>query len=344
MNYPVEDFIVSFLARKETPEDVQKLKEWLAADPSHREELKQWLVTWDTVGMLDAAEKISAGKAYHRFMFRMNAEKSTKGIRKNVVFTTISRIAAIFVISFSLGMLLYYWTIKQPEQIAFIEKMVPAGSKSEFQMPDGSTIWLNAGSSMRYPANYGKNKRDIYLQGEGYFKVTQQARKPFTVYTALANITVSGTEFNVKAYPDEDMVETTLIRGELTVENGEAVGAFERTVLNPGQKLTVTVSDDALPVLLVTQLDPDIAEAEVSWKERFWRLESVPLQDLAVKLERRYDVRIQIDEQLKTHSFSGTFEDETLEQVLQIIQTSAPIPIQYHIDGKNVVIRVDGER
>ena len=71
MNYPIEDYIINFLARKESPEDVQKLKEWLAADPAHRDELKQWLAVWDTAGMAGASEKFSPEKAFQRFMLKM---------------------------------------------------------------------------------------------------------------------------------------------------------------------------------------------------------------------------------------------------------------------------------
>ena len=341
MNYPIEDYIINFLARKESPEDVQKLKEWLAVDPpAHREELKQWLVAWDTAAMMDVAEQIDAEKAYHRFMFRVGTEKTAKkGIRTDAVFKTIQRIAAIFVISFSLGMLShYFWTKKQPEQLAFIENIVPMGSKSEIRMPDGSTVWLNAGSTLRYPVNYGMTKRDVYLEGEAYFKVTRQTQKPFTVHTALANITDFGTEFNVKAYPEEKMVEATLIEGELAVESGDAVGVFDCITLKPGQQLLVTASD--LPV--ITQLDPDLAEAEISWKDRNWRIESEPLQHFAVKLERRYDVHITVDDRLKNYRFSGTLRDESLEQVLHAMQLFAPV--LFTIDGKNVEIRIDPEK
>ena len=346
----IEDYIINFLARKESPEDVQKLKEWLAADPAHRDELKQWLAAWDTAAIMDAAEKVSPDKAYQRFMFRMGAEGketapkiSPKVVRMDMS-RTIRRIAAIFVVSFSLGMFShYYWTKNQPEQIAFVENVVPLGSKSEIKLPDGSTVALNAGSTLRYPTNYGKAKRDVYLEGEGYFKVAQQTKKPFTVYTALSNITAMGTEFNVKAYPDEYVMETTLIKGEIAVEKGEAADDFERTVLHqPGQKLSVNAAPDAQPVLLVTQLEPDVAEAEISWKERYWRIERLPLQDFSVKLERRYNVHIQVDDQLKNHHFSGTFENETLEQVLQAIQLS--VPILYQIDGQNVYIQVDPKK
>ena len=352
MDYQIEDYIINFLARKESPEDVQKLKEWLAVDPAHRDELKQWLAAWDMAAIMDAAEKVSPGKAYQRFMFRMGAENkgttpnlSAKVVRMDV-FRTISRIAAIFVISFSLGILFHnYWTKNHPEQIAFIENTVPMGSKSEVKLPDGSTVSLNAGSTLRYPVNYGRAKRDVYLEGEGYFKITKQTKRLFTVHTALANIKDLGTEFNVRAYPDEDVMETILINGELSVENGETLETIEHPVLlKQGQKLTLTAFPDAPPELVVTQLNPDMAEAEVSWKERYWRIESMPLQVFADKVEKRYDVNIHVDEQLKSISFSATFENESLEQVLRAIQVSVSTPILYRIDGKNVSIHIDPKK
>ena len=346
MNYPIEDFIINFLARKESPEDVQKLKEWLAADPVRRDELKQWLAAWDSVGMMDATDQIDIKKAYQRFLFRVGAETapktSSKRISTNKIFITISRIAAIFVIGFSLGMLFHlYLRNNQQEQVAFIENIVPLGSKSEIKMPDGTTAWLNAGSTLRYPTDYGKTQRNVYLAGEGYFKVTQQTEKPFTVHTTLAIITTLGTEFGVKAYPEENVLETTLIEGELAVEHSGASDAFDRVLLKTGQKLSVTVTDHQ-PEAMVTQLDRDMAEAHVSWKETNWRIESETLQHLAVKLERRYNVRITVDDRLKDIRFSTTLSDESLEQVLRYIQIS--IPILFYIDGKNVDIQSDMER
>ena len=344
MNFPIEEYIINFLARKESPEDVQKLKEWLAVDPARRNELKQWLAAWDSVGMMDIADQFDTEKAYQRFVFRVGAEAvpktAPKGLRTDAVFKTIYRIAAIFLVSFALGIFShYYWEKNHSEQVAYIENIVPLGSKSEIKMPDGSTVSLNAGSTLRYPTDYGKTKRDVSLAGEGYFEVVQQTGKPFTVYTTMANITTLGTEFNVKAYSDENVVETTLIKGELAVEHGEAIDAFDRIVLKTGQKLSVTTTDIQPKVV---QLEPDMAEAEVSWKEQSWRVESETLQDLAVKLERRFDVHITVDDQLKNDRFTGTFKNESLEQVLRAMQLFAPI--LFHIDGKNVEISVDPKK
>jgi len=115
MNHQIEDFIINFLARKESPEDVQKLQEWLASDPARRDELKEWLAIWDAASIADVAENINPDKAYQRFLFRVGAEEKetapktpTKIIRLDI-FRTISRIAAIFVVSFSLGVFSHYF-------------------------------------------------------------------------------------------------------------------------------------------------------------------------------------------------------------------------------------------
>ena len=286
--------------------------------------------------------------------------------RTYLLIRTLQRFAAAVVIGFALGIACYYVVTKnQTEQVFFTENIVPLGSKSEIKLPDGSTVWLNAGSTLRYPTNYGKTARDLYLAGEGYFKVAKQAKKPFTVHTALSKIIALGTEFNVKAYPDEDVVETTLIIGEVVVEKGEAGDAIR---LKPGQKLLVSSYDLATkelessqpenqpaepytttpdvkprpPKPVINNLSPAMANAEISWKERNWRIESEPLQSLSVKIERRYDVTIHVDDRLKNYRFTGTIKDESLEQVLHAMQLSAPI--LFKVEGKNVFINVDPKK
>jgi ferric-dicitrate binding protein FerR (iron transport regulator) len=367
MDRQIDDYIVNFLARKESPEDVRKLKEWLDADAAHREELKLWIKTWDAAGMADSVRHDRSGEAYERFLFRLKQEtplnrpeaESSKG---RIILKAFRRIAAVVVISFSLGMLFhYYWVESEPAETAFIENIVPLGSKSEIKLPDGSTVHLNAGSTLRYTADYGKKRRDIYLEGEGYFNVAKLATKPFTVYTSLMKIKALGTEFNVKSYAGENVVETILIKGEVLVEKSDMnhTSIDHPVLLKPGQKFSLNVHPESVsgksaepppdaalaespPKLKVKQLAPAIVAAEVSWKERNWRIESEELKNLSVKIERRYDVRIHVDEPLQNYRFTGTVKDESLEQVLNAMQLTAPI--LFHINGKNVYIHIDPKK
>ena len=324
----IEDYILNFLARKETSEDVENLKKWLANDPSHREDLKKLLIAWDSAKLINASEKIDAKKAYERFEARI-AENKPSGkvvtLRTNSIFKTVMRIAAIFVSVFLLGIVGYYFFTKNIDNSSevFTEIIVPLGSLDEIELPDGSLVMLNAGSSLRYPSDYGKKNRNVYFSGEGYFKVaTINSKSAFNVNTYDAKIVVTGTEFNVRAYLDEETMETTLIKGAVFVEKE----GIEPVLLQPGQKLSAKANE-----IEVIQLDLEKAKAETSWSKPDWRIEGMTLQNLALRLNKRFDVNIQVNEQVKDVHFTGTFKDETLEEILWIIKTSTDI--SYRIEG-----------
>ena len=364
MDHQIADSIVKFLTRKESPEDIKRLKEWLDIDSANRDELKQWLKTWDIAEMADNSKAYRHDEAYQRFLFRLKRETKPQKITKNQnmsLYYTIRRIAAVFVISFSLGVCFhYFWIDNRSAEPSFVEYIVPLGSKSEIILPDGSVVWLNAGSNLRYPVDYGKTTRDLHLTGEGYFKVAKQADIPFTVYTPLMKVKALGTEFNVKAYPEEATATTMLVAGEVVVEKGETeTNVFSHPViLKPGQMFSVGTQTDYVneedvnirqnqpdfqaEINMVRQLAPTVFKAEITWKEKNWRIESEELQSLSVKLERRYDVHIQVDDQLKNYRFTGTIMDESLEQVLYAMQFTAPI--LFRIDGKNVYINIDPKK
>lgn len=362
MDNPVDDYIIHFLSRQESAEDIDKLKNWLAKDPANKERLKEWLQVWDATDMVDNFDQYNADEAYHKFLIYLKKQESEKSVRTPLFIKTIryiGRIAAIFILGFSLGTSsLYFYKQQTKGDIAYVENIVPLGSKSEIILPDGSKVWLNAGSKLRYPTNYGDISRDIFLEGEGYFKVAKKENKTFTVHTALMSIRALGTEFNVKAYPEEEMVETTLISGEVAIESEIKSAASKKSILlKPGQKYSMrsenekdTTASTQTPTLQpakttlpqIKQLSNDIVLAEVSWKEKNWRIEKENLQSLAQKLERRYNVRIQVDDKLMSYHFTGTLKDESLEQVLRAMQSSAPI--LYTIEGKEVTMIADPKK
>ncbi|MDR1370046.1 MAG: FecR family protein [Dysgonamonadaceae bacterium] len=363
MNDQIIHHIINFLSRKETPEDIRQLKEWLDTDPVHHEELRKWLVLWDATDMVENTDKYHQDDAYRRFMFRLKRDASVDSVsgkdRRRLYINNVRKIVAVFIVSFSLGVFSHvYFAGKMPADVAYIENIVPLGSKSEIKLPDGSIVWLNAGSALRYPADYGKTSRDIYLEGEGYFKVARQEKKTFTVHTAAMKIKALGTEFNVKAYPGE-VAETMLIEGEILVDKGEGETVIQHpVVLKPGQKFSAGKSKEkaneemdttagrqktaVIPSPVIRQLTPAVTKAEASWKERNWRIESEELQSLVIKMERRYDVKFEIEESLKKYRFTGTIKDESLEQVLMAMQLTSPI--LFEVQGKKVSIYMDNKK
>ena len=195
------------------------------------------------------------------------------------------------------------------------------------------------------------------LVGEGYFKVSPNKALPFLVHAGKIVVKAIGTEFNVKAYPEDKIIETILIKGSVEVNKKANTGTESKAVLlKPKQTLVYNKESDDIEVSIIvdksntaedlplpsppapkiaytkTTIDPVIY---TSWKEVHWNIYRKNLSDLAVELERKYDVTIRFgSEALKTIKFTGTLKDESLEQVLAAMRIASPI--EYKIKGKVV--------
>ena len=276
-----------------------------------------------------------------------NANQRTKS-RK--VFTLTYRWAAVAAIFLIIGgALLNQWMLRPSEIPAvYQEVIVPLGSQTKIVLPDGSHVNLNAGSTLRYCMDFGVKQRDLWLDGEGFFDV-RKSSVPFIVHSGTVQIRAVGTSFNVRAYSSEQMVETTLVSGEIIVKGtGHRETIHEGITLLPNQKLIIsntseiadktTKSDEAAStvqdaVVLKKEINP---ASEISWKDNIWVIDREELGSLAVKLERRFDVEIVFaSEQLKSFRYNGSLPDLSLEQVLKIM--SIVSPVNYSIDGKKVV-------
>lgn len=272
---------------------------------------------------------------------------------------SLSRVAAILVIAFVSGGALSYFLFKaEPEIIsAYTVIRAPLGAKSEVILPDGSQVWINAGSSIKYDNNFNKTTRNILLDGEAYFKVAKNKKVPFIVNTADIDIVAVGTEFNVKAYADEDLIETTLVEGKVAIKGDEnSKNKDIKQVMLESQQKAVYVRNDK-QVKIVSKKSKEIVSKEdaqlshgivyiakridplpiIAWKDSKLIIRGEELSDLAVKLERKYNVNISFDSNaIMKYRFSGTLEDETLTQVLDVIKLTSPI--DYKLEGKEVTI------
>jgi ferric-dicitrate binding protein FerR (iron transport regulator) len=271
----------------------------------------------------------------------------------------ILRIAVAMVLLFAAGSLFSFFIFNRaPERIpvSYSEIKAPLGARSEIRLPDGSTVWLNAGSKIRYQNVFNKENRFISLEGEAYFKVAKNPDLPFNVKTGGLNIVAIGTEFNVKAYNDEGIIETTLVEGKVSIKHDQkAFKKSETVVLEAHQKAVFVKENQQLTIedlKSVKQIKPGIIKLKkgniyiaekidpvptVSWKDNRLIFKGEELSNLLIKLERKYDVSFSFEyEEIKQFRFTGTLEDETLTQVLDVIKLSAPI--DYKLDGKTVRI------
>ncbi len=243
---------------------------------------------------------------------------------------------------------------KQPEVLAKNEINTKYGSKTNIVLPDGTKVWLNAGSKMTYNKDYGINLREVNLTGEAYFDVIKNPQKPFIIHTNKINIKVLGTAFNVRCYPDEKNTETSLVRGslEVTMKDGG-----EKIILKPNEKLIFS-NNESLPVITsnnnpgkiipnvpgnvfelshLSVLPQDSSIVETSWVNNKLVFRSETFEEVALKMERWYAVSIIFkNEKLKTKKFTGVFENETIEQALNALQLTTSFV--YRISDDSIFI------
>ena len=235
----------------------------------------------------------------------------------------------------------------------FNEITINPGSRTKVQLPDGSQVWVNSGSHLTYEGNFKGNTREVQLDGEAYFDVAKDASRPFIVHTSGIDIKVLGTAFNVKAYKTEPTIEATLIHGSIEVINKSQPGSA-KIMLKPHEKLVYNkyvikdIKDykaDIQPVadsfsIIIKPLRKNIADndiVETAWVYNKLIFEDERFADLALKMERWYNVKISIEnEKLKDYRISGTFVNETDEEAVKALQLL--VSFSYSIKNNEVKI------
>jgi transmembrane sensor len=363
----IEEAIIGYLTGTLTPEQAGELERWIGQDDANRKKLHDLAMIWDETAFI-AGEKIR-DEGRLRNIRKIISENCSRRLPARMVrlrVSTLVSIAAAILVLVSLGLagVLYFKRpIPEANRGQFVEAAAPKGSKSLLTLPDGTSVWLNADTKFRYPVDYGITNREVYLEGEAYFKVSKNAALPFKVFTSDITVTALGTAFNVKAYTEESTIETTLEEGSVRIEGIKKKGKalmISQLVLKPkesaifqrkqGEMVSPVIKDPQPARWPSKKVEPKTTVIQVvqvsdtrlltSWKDSRWIFKNEKLMVLVPKLERRYDVEIEFaDNSLKDYAFNGTLLEESLEQVLNAICFTAPI--KYKIDGKKVFLSED---
>ncbi|WP_159451628.1 FecR family protein [Pedobacter africanus] len=207
----------------------------------------------------------------------------------------------------------------------------PTGGQYQINLPDGTSVWLNAASSLKYPVMFDKAQRRVELSGEGYFEVSKDKKRPFVVATAKYEVEVLGTHFNVNSYRDEALSKTTLLEGSVRIN---AIAKKKETpgsgiLLLPGQQ--AVLSDEANKVLAV-----DTEEA-VAWKNGYFLFNEESLESIMKKIERWYGVDVQYKDKPESIQFMGRVSrSKNISAVLKALETAGNV--RFEITGKKVYV------
>ena len=359
-----DELIADFLKGELTIDEKNELLQWIKSDEANKRQFDEYAEIWITSRSGLKNTEYNAHEGFWKFKKKIGEGRKTE-IQPvtRMMFRTFIRYAAVIILTISMSGLLFYNLGKAENKVqgaGISEMVVPLGSKADFTLSDGTTVTLNAGSRLKFDNTFGIADRVVQLEGEGFFKVAKDASRPFLVKTSHINVVALGTSFNVKAYPGEKTIETTLIEGSVLVEEIIAGQSPEKMVLTPNQKLTFykndsTMVDESLkddndssliiksdpgpePIKIQKAITENInVEPVISWKENKWIFEKQSLLQIAVDLERKFDVQIEFkSERLKNYRFTGTILAEPIEQVLEVMSISAPI--NFTVKGRIVTL------
>lgn len=266
------------------------------------------------------ATAYSSETAYRLF------EKLAVKLQKKETTTRFMRFvkyAAIIAIIFSTGLILMNGInkIESSSVIATIphELLIPRGSMGEMVLPDGTRVWINSDSKITYYSDYNKNNRQIFLEGEAYFQVAKDKNRPFIVHADDLSIRAVGTAFNV--FTSKGVIETSLDEG--CVELTRKLYNEEPLVMSPGEKAIFNKENQTLKV------GKTDVKTLTSWRNKKWVIRSMQLADLLERLERRYDVNIDVvDPNILKTTVSASFINEDIQQIMNGLASALDFNIE----------------
>ena len=211
------------------------------------------------------------------------------------------------------------------DSLVFNTLIVPKGGEYSLELPDGTVVWVNSESSLRFPEKFTSNRREVFLEGEAYFEVKKDANRPFYVHTEVGKVRVLGTAFNVCAYSNDRFWQTTLVEGSVMINQEE-----KEVLLKPNEQYQIDVRTGKAGLREVWP------ELYTSWRDGKFYFKAYTFEELVEKLERWYDFKMfYMNEEIKTRRFSGVVNKyQPLEEMFKFLQMTSDV--QFNVKG-NVV-------
>lgn len=308
----------------EADQDEKKaISGWLEQSAENKKLYADLREIWLSSGIESNADDYHLEEAIQKFRNQINNGKLNQ--RKQTGFNRVLKYAAIFILLLALPFSYYMGTqSKLDSSITTIS--CAYGDKSSIVLPDSTHVWLNSGSKLTFNSNF-KNGRKVSLEGEAFFSVAKDKNHPFRVKTTDVDVEVLGTKFNMKAYPDEKSVSTTLVEGSVNISS-----KYGRALMKPDQKLVFDKASKQMTVLELSDTAP-----ETEWKDGRFVFRNETLAELKPKLERWFDVDIVFgDEQVKNRKFTGVLGRESILEAVSYFDLSSFVSCR--IEGNKIII------
>lgn len=275
--------------------------------------------------LIQEVDEIEVDEAFTTVLKRISPLGKMKRI-----YLTMSKYAAILVLPL---IIFTIWSLLQKTETTTAEYVVqqvncPIGMRSNITLPDGTNIWLNSESSIKYSLPFIREERNIELIGEAFLNVAKNEKSPFVIQSGKVKVDVLGTQFNFKSYPDDNTIEVSLKEGKIDLNLISGGNAYSKTKMMPGDHFVFQKTTNKAKVENI-----DITNF-IGWKDEKLVFDDTPMPEMKRTLERWYGVEIVIaDKIVESYTFTTTFENESLSQVLELLELSSPIKMEY-VPGK----------
>jgi len=323
----IDSIIQKYLQGVSSEDENQQLHQWIEQSPENRKRLFAEKDIWDTYNFHSDLKKYQTAPELEILKQRIGVKKSTKTIG----LSDLMKIAAVLLISFGLGWSTQFISLNSKQETVEITKQeifVPKGQVNQVFLADGTRIWINSETRLTIPSVFATDERVVKLNGEAFFEVAKDAKRPFRVEVNGQQIEVLGTSFNVRAYENSNEIETTLETGQIQLHTGS-----QTTLLKPGEQSLFNKSEKQL---VISKVNP---ETFSSWKDGRYEFQNEDLLEVFKVVERWYDVEITADETyFRGMRFSGVIKrNKDANHFLELLNLTVPIRYEVKTDKIRIV-------
>lgn len=306
-----EDLISKYLAGEMTPEEKQSFFLWMESDKTNRYHFALLKNIWDAAHTPFSADEINPQQAYTRLKLQQEP-----GRRKRSLLQWCSRGAAILFLPLLITSAFLFLKQGSSDNTVYQEVVAPYGTYSSLELPDGSKVSFNAGSKLKYPVPFQKGNRNVYLDGEAYFEVASNQDNPFTVHTDKIVVQATGTIFQVEDYTSDTIAAVTMVEGKVHT----TIGNYPSVAMKEKERIVYSKTTNTYEQKLI---DP---YKWYAWKDGALVFRDDPLEYVFKRISQTFNVEIAIrDERLSKQLYKATFRQESLEEILRLLELSAAI-------------------
>lgn len=315
------ELISRYLGGTATEAEIDQVKAWAAVKPANAQLLEEWKQLWQQSADSAMYEQIDLEAEWDRMRQQMNRRPVETLIIRRYVGWWKWAAAILMMAGTAWWAFTYHRKVVLPA--GYNQVTLSRGQRMQLVLADGTKVWLNGNTVLRYPSAFGTEKREVEITGGAYFEVAEDATAPFIVKTPDYAIRVLGTEFRVLAYPGNPVSVTTLVKGAVQIEGYSSTGKIQ--VLKAGHEAVFSRENKTMSIQA-----SDLTRS-MQLKGEALSFKGITMGELAQKLEIIYGIKIRLgDDSLRNLKFTGKFyDDETVWKALDVIRLTAPVMYTY---------------